>query len=385
MNNFSAGAVLRKTTRILLLILLTVSIPSTALCAPRQSLIISTHRPAAARNISKMLSTGQTTRANASLVSGAITVTSSIKEGYGSYFEPYVVDSTEIKFNVQVSGADKENALYQVTVHMEHYRSCTVQKRWDNLTYQDLLNRNGEFTFDAPMAGWYYLRININEDGDFVEYKPARTHVYSRVPPVNSFSLPYIHPASNHSPAPELTILNSTGGSGTHGDPLVINGTAIRFRVDHTSDRDGSSDITNGVMFWAIQTDGHHPIYSGGQQISDPAATFLYNEDFTGAVYSWDTTENPSSDGQYSLHLCVIDQHGEKDEIRVAFTTGTPQPADPDLNQDGSINILDIQVCINIILGSETSSMLAQRADLNGDGSVDQSDLHQIVSSVLQF
>ena len=326
----------------------------------------------------------QDLRADTAEAAGTISILSPVEDGSGSYFSPYIIDSTEIRFKVALSGAEKENALYEVTVHMEHYRSCATQRRWENLTYTDILDREGIFTFNTSMAGWYYLRININTDGDFEEYKPARTHVYSRVPPVNTFSLPYEYPDNNHAPDPELTILNTTGGTGSHGDPFVINGETIRFRIDNTSDQDGSSDITNGVMFWAIQSSGHHPIYSGGSQIRNPADTFLYYEDFKDRVFTWDTTEHPSNDGQYSLHLSVIDQHGEKNEIRIDFTTGTAEPYDADLNQDGHINVVDVQICVNVITGIETDSELVYRADQNSDGAVNQSDMRLILSALLQ-
>jgi subtilisin family serine protease len=58
--------------------------------------------------------------------------------------------------------------------------------------------------------------------------------------------------------------------------------------------------------------------------------------------------------------------------------TATPQPGD--LNQDGSINVLDIQLCVNVALGIETDPGVAARADLNDDGSVNVLDVQLLVN-----
>ena len=51
-----------------------------------------------------------------------------------------------------------------------------------------------------------------------------------------------------------------------------------------------------------------------------------------------------------------------------------------DVNQDGAINTIDIQLCVNIILGIETDPNLIQAADMDDDGVVDQTDLDLIVT-----
>ena len=53
-----------------------------------------------------------------------------------------------------------------------------------------------------------------------------------------------------------------------------------------------------------------------------------------------------------------------------------------DVNGDGEINILDINILINIILGSGGSSDNL-RPDVNGDGEVNIVDVNMIINAIL--
>ena len=55
----------------------------------------------------------------------------------------------------------------------------------------------------------------------------------------------------------------------------------------------------------------------------------------------------------------------------------------PDLNTDGSVNALNLQLEVNVVLGSETNLVVRSRADMNGDGSVNALDLQKLVNLVL--
>jgi hypothetical protein len=64
-----------------------------------------------------------------------------------------------------------------------------------------------------------------------------------------------------------------------------------------------------------------------------------------------------------------------------AFSPSTSLPGD--LNIDGSINALDLQLEVNVILGTETNTTTRARADLNADGAVNALDLQRLVNLVL--
>jgi hypothetical protein len=55
-----------------------------------------------------------------------------------------------------------------------------------------------------------------------------------------------------------------------------------------------------------------------------------------------------------------------------------------DINQDGRVNVLDIQVCVNVFLGSETDPGIVARADVNGDGVANALDVQAIVNAFLR-
>ena len=61
--------------------------------------------------------------------------------------------------------------------------------------------------------------------------------------------------------------------------------------------------------------------------------------------------------------------------------TSTPQPGD--LNLDGSVNVLDVQLCVNVFLGTETNPGIMARANVNGDAGVDVLDVQLIVNLFL--
>jgi hypothetical protein len=67
-----------------------------------------------------------------------------------------------------------------------------------------------------------------------------------------------------------------------------------------------------------------------------------------------------------------------------ATITLTPVPAGAaDINLDGRVDVLDVQLCGSVFLGLETDPQVVTRADVNGDGSVNVLDVQQVVNSYL--
>jgi subtilisin family serine protease len=67
----------------------------------------------------------------------------------------------------------------------------------------------------------------------------------------------------------------------------------------------------------------------------------------------------------------------------VAPPTPTPTvapPAEGDVNADGRVDVLDVQLCVNVFLGTETDAAFVSRADANADGGVDVLDVQAIVN-----
>ena len=59
------------------------------------------------------------------------------------------------------------------------------------------------------------------------------------------------------------------------------------------------------------------------------------------------------------------------------------EPAEGDLNGDGGVNVLDVQLCVNVFLGAETDPTIMARSDVNSDGAVNVLDVQQIANIVL--
>ena len=54
-----------------------------------------------------------------------------------------------------------------------------------------------------------------------------------------------------------------------------------------------------------------------------------------------------------------------------------------DLNKDGVVDIDDVNICINIILGTNNDPVATALADLNGDNSADIADVNAIINIIL--
>jgi hypothetical protein len=60
------------------------------------------------------------------------------------------------------------------------------------------------------------------------------------------------------------------------------------------------------------------------------------------------------------------------------------QPPSTDLNGDGKVDMLDAQLCTNVVLGTETQPDIVSKADINMDTVVDTTDVVQIIQRILQ-
>jgi hypothetical protein len=53
------------------------------------------------------------------------------------------------------------------------------------------------------------------------------------------------------------------------------------------------------------------------------------------------------------------------------------------LSQDGVVDVVDLQLCVNVVLGTETDPAIVERADLNADGTTNILDIQQLVNIIL--
>lgn len=110
------------------------------------------------------------------------------------------------------------------------------------------------------------------------------------------------------------------------------------------------ADITDQVQRWVDGTDENH----GLRLINGGITTIL----FKASEYSY---------GSY-LEITYDDIGGENDG---------------DLNGDGTIDLLDVMLCVNVILGTASDPNVIERADMDGDGNVNILDVTALINLIL--
>ena len=243
-----------------------------------------------------------------------ITIVSDIHGGSGSYGDPYVLHTNVIEWRVDDTyGDNKESGIYTTEIKMSRHRSCAPVVRFKDMNWSDASSQT--FHWEG-VTGVYHIDFDVVYNG---EETHAKQFFYLKVPPVKSFSVPYTA-NGNHAPDPYGNILNYSGGYGSVSDPLMLQGPFIRFTLDECNDSDGANDYKNGVHYWAIYTEGHHPVYSSDMQGErEPSKTYMRWDLIEGTVFEWDTRLRPSQDYVYSLVTVMYDQHGEYAEKRIRF------------------------------------------------------------------
>jgi len=239
--------------------------------------------------------------------------------GDGTYDNPYILDTDEVRWKHSISGSNKETAKYMTCIHASTGRACILCYKKDNIDFTTMqgMNHNAKL-----FCGTYYIRTHVNEK------MTSKIFIHCRVPPVDPYSVPYNPPAANVSANPSIKMNNVLSGSGSWSDPYVIAGQVAQFYVKDSRDANGIGDIQNGAWFWAIVTDGWHPIYSHGERLKDIKATFSYFDELDD-LQQWNTQERLSETGQYKLTLYFFDRHGERSLKTIQFTCNGAVPPPP--------------------------------------------------------
>jgi hypothetical protein len=84
------------------------------------------------------------------------------------------------------------------------------------------------------------------------------------------------------------------------------------------------------------------------------------------------------SAGVYAVEVSVSD--GADSDTRTFEWTIAASPFGPDVNRDGHVDALDIQLVVNSVLGIDIAPY---DADVNGDGPRDAIDVQMVVNAVL--
>ena len=95
------------------------------------------------------------------------------------------------------------------------------------------------------------------------------------------------------------------------------------------------------------------------------------------AINSGLNTDAPALDYDGVTRL----NYGSNPDIGAYEYKSTVLPGD--LNADGQVNASDLQLEVNVILGTQTDPAIVSRSDINGDGQRNASDLQKLVNIIL--
>jgi len=83
-----------------------------------------------------------------------------------------------------------------------------------------------------------------------------------------------------------------------------------------------------------------------------------------------------NDEGTTTIALAEVQDMYFSNEAGTTFTRG-------DVNGDGTVNITDVTLLISAVLSSDYSAIIEQAADMNGDGAVNITDVTLLISSVM--
>lgn len=154
-----------------------------------------------------------------------------------------------------------------------------------------------------------------------------------------------------------------------------VNGTA--YAITFEEER---ADVTTHALNSALQEDGTVRVlcYSTASEV------FLGNE---GTILYFPISVADLPRGAYNIilkNIVITDTKGDKTNIDVMGSVLNVVEAVPgDANGDSEIDVADIVVVANHILGSNAEGFLAEAADFDSDGTVDVADIVNIANHIL--
>ena len=96
------------------------------------------------------------------------------------------------------------------------------------------------------------------------------------------------------------------------------------------------------------------------------------------------TISGLQDDQTYNYYVRCNDSSGNFNTDDFAITFSISQYDNADINQDSQVNAQDIQLCVNVILGSETDPAIVSGADVNGNSGVNVLDVQEIANIILE-
>ncbi|MBQ0070080.1 MAG: leucine-rich repeat protein, partial [Bacteroidales bacterium] len=183
------------------------------------------------------------------------------------------------------------------------------------------------------------------------------------------------------------------------------NGSNWRYAITEIDDRcyEGCTDILNAYIhnYSALERIGDYAFYQSGINALDLPASVktIGNYAFNSCKNLYQitcrattpptiqaTTINTSYDKTLKVPDASVDAYKAanywKNFYNIVGINGTPSVKKGDVNKDGTVDIADVNLCIDVILGLASKSQWPA-ADVNGDGTVDVADMNAIIDIIL--
>jgi hypothetical protein len=127
---------------------------------------------------------------------------------------------------------------------------------------------------------------------------------------------------------------------------------------------------------------------SNANEFADGSNTIRQAFEKLATLYGKPSAGSPLIDAADPAHSPVDDVFGNprpagSDPDIGAYEVGAVNKLACDLNLDGAVDVLDVQLCVNVVVGVNSDSEIVDRADVNKDGDADAKDLQAVVNSVL--
>jgi hypothetical protein len=188
---------------------------------------------------------------------------------------------------------------------------------------------------------------------------------------------------------------NPSSGCNTSGKVLPI------AEYGHVN---SNCSVTGGYVYRGLAQPAMSGIYLFGDFCSGRmwASAPLDSDSWTTLVVD-DTDYNISSFGVDESDELYLTDYGAGEVIHILGPQPSPTPTPTaipprptatgtinpggyptaDVNQDSLVNIVDVQITINVILGTETQPTALARSDVNQDGRVDVLDTQLVINVIL--
>ena len=139
-------------------------------------------------------------------------------------------------------------------------------------------------------------------------------------------------------------------GGGGSGAQLIMSGATTKLTAKSNNSTNGAASLSH-----------MHPTLNNGLAVTEPSGAY------------------------FNSYGTVVDANGYTISSRnvVISKPTTPQYSLGDINGDGKVDVSDVNIVINIMLGKVQASQYPGNADVNNDNKVDVSDVNKIINIML--